>query len=143
MHLPKLTPSIVRSSISRTAGVTNSVQAAVLLVIDGIPAGQITGIDSIEGTIYYDPFDGSFLGGGGGLGSDEPFRRGCCQWQCRGLSAIPTARGICVYCSDYECLRPCRGFGLPQPPRVANPADCRRGGPCYGERDRSGRPICP
>jgi hypothetical protein len=46
----------------------NSVEAALELVIDGTEWGTVTGIDWINGVIYYDPFfGGGPRGGGDGL----------------------------------------------------------------------------
>src|SRR5262249_43974716 len=120
----------------------NSIQAALELVIDGVPVGEVTGIDDINGIIYYDPFFGG--GPGGGNLSDpnpRPPRTGCCQWRCPSWCARPTAWGICPYCCiEYQCEIPCVDGTVPRPPRV-NPIYCRRGGnpgPCSHEAD-----LCP
>ena len=97
------TASIYRTSrhYRTTAGSgfdANSVQAALEIVIDGVPRGTVTGIDEIGGVIYFDPFfGGGPRGGGGGRGPPRPHQN-C--YTCELAGGV----GICCYTiNDSKC----------------------------------------
>src|SRR2546430_35891 len=70
----------------------SSIQAALELVIDGVPAGTITGTDN--GIIYYDPFFGGGPRGGGEGRLPPPVRQNC--YTCELAGGV----GICCYTQD-------------------------------------------
>jgi hypothetical protein len=79
MILPNQSRSVLRSSIaiSKSKGVRPSVE----IVIDGVPMGEVTGVDEINGVIFFEPVGG--FGGplGGGGGSSPPQRCYPCELQ--------------------------------------------------------------